>query len=150
MPLERIKFVKSKFGSLFQKSDLTIFLNPDAPSYCLSFAFERLVAYQTFYPVVDQLETAGIKCVQNIPQQKFDLAIVTIPKSKKLARHFIYLATKAVPKGLIVIDGDKNIDEMGADIFEKFIAFASGKKTKSEILNLGRHEFAPWQIGITG
>ena len=84
MSLERIKFVQSKFGSLFQKSDLTIFLNPDAPSYCLSFSFERLVAYQTFYPVVDQLETAGIKCVQNIPQQKFDLAIVRIPKSKKL------------------------------------------------------------------
>ena len=34
--------------------------------------------------------------------------------------------------------------------FEEFISFASGKKTKSEILNLGRHEFAPWQIGITG
>ncbi len=50
----------------------------------------------------------------------------------------------------LVIDGDKNIDEMGAEIFEEFISFASGKKTKSEILNLGRHEFAPWQIGITG
>ena len=50
----------------------------------------------------------------------------------------------------LVIDGAKNIDEMGAEIFEEFISFASGKKTKSEILNLGRHEFAPWQIGITG
>jgi altronate hydrolase len=50
----------------------------------------------------------------------------------------------------LVIDGDKKIDEMGAEIFEEFISFASGKKTKSEILNLGRHEFAPWQIGITG
>ena len=49
-----------------------------------------------------------------------------------------------------VIDGDKNIEEMGSEIFEDFIFFASGKKTKSEILNLGRHEFAPWQIGITG
>ena len=47
-------------------------------------------------------------------------------------------------------DGKKNIDEMGAEIFEEFITFASGRKTKSEILNLGRHEFAPWQIGITG
>jgi altronate hydrolase len=44
----------------------------------------------------------------------------------------------------------KNIDEMGKEIFEEFISFASGKKTKSEVLNLGRHEFAPWQIGITG
>ena len=50
----------------------------------------------------------------------------------------------------LVIDGDKNIEEMGKIIFEEFIYFASGKKTKSEILNLGRHEFAPWQIGITG
>ena len=50
----------------------------------------------------------------------------------------------------LVIDGNKNIDEMGAEIFDEFISFASGRKTKSEILNLGRHEFAPWQIGITG
>ncbi|MDC1356419.1 UxaA family hydrolase [Pseudomonadota bacterium] len=50
----------------------------------------------------------------------------------------------------LVIDGKKNIDEMGKEIFEEFISFASGKKTKSEVLNLGRHEFAPWQIGITG
>jgi altronate hydrolase len=50
----------------------------------------------------------------------------------------------------LVIDGEKNIDDMGKEIFEEFISFASGKKTKSEVLNLGRHEFAPWQIGITG
>ncbi len=50
MSLERIKFVQSKFGSLFQKSDLTIFLNPDAPSYCLSFAFERLGCLSNFLP----------------------------------------------------------------------------------------------------
>ena len=50
----------------------------------------------------------------------------------------------------LVIDGNKNIEEMGEEIFERFISFASGEKTKSEILNLGRHEFAPWQIGITG
>lgn len=49
-----------------------------------------------------------------------------------------------------VIDGEKNIEQMGEDIFEYFILCASGKKTKSEVLNLGRHEFAPWQIGITG
>ena len=154
MSLERIKFVQSKFGSLFQKSDLTIFLNPDAPSYCLSFAFERLVAYQTFYPVVDQLETAGIKCVQNIPEQKFDLAIVTIPKSKKLARHFIYLATKAVPKGLIVIDGDKTsgVESVIRDLKKKVkidyvISKAHGKtawfKTPT---NLDEYKDIPFRI----
>ena len=50
----------------------------------------------------------------------------------------------------LVVDGEKNIEQMGQEIFEYFLSCASGKKTKSEILNLGRHEFAPWQIGITG
>ena len=49
-----------------------------------------------------------------------------------------------------VIDGKKTIDEMGTEIFEEFIKIASGKKSKSELLSLGRHEFAPWQIGVTG
>ena len=49
-----------------------------------------------------------------------------------------------------IIDGSKSLDEMGEEIFEEFINVASGKKTKSELLSLGRHEFAPWQIGITG
>ena len=49
-----------------------------------------------------------------------------------------------------IIDGTKSLDEMGAEIFEHFIEVASGKKTKSELLSLGRHEFVPWQIGITG
>ena len=49
-----------------------------------------------------------------------------------------------------IIDGTKSLDEMGNEIFEHFIDTASGKKTKSEILSLGRHEFVPWQIGITG
>ncbi len=49
-----------------------------------------------------------------------------------------------------IIDGTKSLDEMGNEIFDEFINIASGKKTKSELLSLGRHEFAPWQIGITG
>ena len=49
-----------------------------------------------------------------------------------------------------IIDGKKSIEEMGEEIFQEFINIASGKKTKSELLSLGRHEFAPWQIGITG
>ena len=51
---------------------------------------------------------------------------------------------------ITVHNGEKNIEEMGQEIFEYFLACASGEKTKSEVLNLGRHEFAPWQIGITG
>ena len=49
-----------------------------------------------------------------------------------------------------IIDGILSLDNMGEEIFNYFIDVASGKKTKSEILSLGRHEFAPWQIGITG
>ena len=104
---ERIEFLQRKFGLLFSPDDKVIFFNPESVTHCLSLSFDSLVTYQTFYPVVDQLETAGIKCVQNISQQKFNLAIISIPKSKKLAKHLIYLATKAVPEGLIIVDGDK-------------------------------------------
>ena len=104
---ERIEFAQRNFGPLFSKDNKVIFFNPLIPSNCLSLSLENLVAYQTFFPIVNQLESAGVKCVQNISQQKFNLAIISIPNSKKLARHLIYLATKAVPEGLIIVDGDK-------------------------------------------
>ena len=105
---ERIEFVQRKFGPVFPLDNEAIFFNPETPSHCLSLSLDKLVAYQTLFPVVDQLETVGIKCVQSISQGKFNLAMISIPKSKKLARHLIYLATKAVPEGLIIVDGDKN------------------------------------------
>ena len=37
--------------------------------------------------------------------------------------------------------------EKGREIFEEFIAVASGKRTKSEALGFGGAEFVPWQIG---
>jgi 16S rRNA (guanine1207-N2)-methyltransferase len=105
---ERIEFVKRKFGPVFSQYNEAIFFNPETPSQCLSLSLDKLVAYQTFFPVVDQLEKAGVKCVQSISQVKFNLAIISIPKSKKLAKHLIYLATKVVPEGLIVVDGNKS------------------------------------------
>jgi len=105
---ERIEFVQRKFGSLFSLDDEVIFFNPETPSNCLPLYLDKLVAYQTFFPVVAQLETVGVKCIQSVSQKKFNLAIISIPKSKKLARHLIYLATKAVPEGLIIVDGDKS------------------------------------------
>ena len=115
---ERIEFVQRKFGSLFYQDNEAIFFNPETPSDCLSLSLDKLVAYQTLFPVVDQLETAGIKCVQSISQQKFNLAIISIPNSKKLARHLIYLATKAAPEGLIIVDGEKSngIDSIIRDL----------------------------------
>ena len=49
-----------------------------------------------------------------------------------------------------ILDGEVDMEGMGQRIFEYFLKIASGEKTKSEKLNLGRHEFVPWNIGITG
>ncbi len=49
-----------------------------------------------------------------------------------------------------VIDGEKTLDEVGQEIFEKMLAVASGEKSKSEALGVGEEEFAPWPIGVTG
>ena len=49
-----------------------------------------------------------------------------------------------------ILDGEADMEEMGQRIFNYFLHVASGGQTKSEMLNLGRHEFIPWNIGITG
>jgi altronate dehydratase len=46
-----------------------------------------------------------------------------------------------------IVDGQKTIDEMGADIFKLILDTASGKKTKSEVYGFGDNEFVPWHIG---
>jgi len=46
-----------------------------------------------------------------------------------------------------IIDGDMTISEMGELIFHTILETASGKKTKSEVLGFGNHEFVPWHIG---
>ena len=50
----------------------------------------------------------------------------------------------------LILDGKASLEEMGQIIFERFLAVASGERTKSELLGLGDHEFVPWQIGILG
>ncbi|EFH09687.1 UxaA family hydrolase [Teichococcus cervicalis] len=49
-----------------------------------------------------------------------------------------------------ILDGTRSLQEMGQAIFEQILRVASGERSKSEELGLGRHEFAPWNIGITG
>ena len=49
-----------------------------------------------------------------------------------------------------IIDGTASVEEVGQRIFDYFLHIASGGATKSEALDLGRHEFFPWQIGIVG
>jgi altronate dehydratase len=48
--------------------------------------------------------------------------------------------------GDIVTEG-VSLEEKGREIFEKFIATASGQHTKSEELGFGGAEFVPWQMG---
>lgn len=47
-----------------------------------------------------------------------------------------------------IIDGEKNLDEMGREIFEKILDVASGEETKSEAFGIGENEFVPWPIGV--
>ena len=49
-----------------------------------------------------------------------------------------------------ILDGTASLQEMGQRIFEHILRIASGEQTKSEDLGVGKHEFAPWIIGITG
>jgi altronate hydrolase len=46
-----------------------------------------------------------------------------------------------------ILDGEVTLDQMGRQIFELILEVASGKRTKSEALGFGNHEFTPWQIG---
>ena len=47
----------------------------------------------------------------------------------------------------IILDGEVTLAEMGEQIFDLILEVASGRRTKSEDLGLGNHEFTPWQIG---
>ncbi|MFZ2736707.1 MAG: altronate dehydratase family protein [Burkholderiaceae bacterium] len=48
----------------------------------------------------------------------------------------------------VVLDGEASIAEMGQLIFQRLLAYASGEPTRSEELDLGDHEFVPWNIGV--
>ncbi len=47
----------------------------------------------------------------------------------------------------VILDGEASVEQMGQRIFDLFLEVASGRRTKSEQLGLGNHEFTPWQIG---
>ncbi|MBH0237698.1 UxaA family hydrolase [Methylobrevis albus] len=49
----------------------------------------------------------------------------------------------------VVVEEGRPIAEMGREIFEIFIATASGQKTKSEEFGYGDNEFVPWHLGAT-
>jgi len=46
-----------------------------------------------------------------------------------------------------VLDGSASVDELGESLFAEILAVASGATTRSEELDFGDEEFAPWQRG---
>lgn len=46
-----------------------------------------------------------------------------------------------------IVDGTATVEQVGAELFEKIVAVASGEQTVSEDLDLGTDEFIPWQLG---
>ena len=48
-----------------------------------------------------------------------------------------------------IVDGHETVQEAGQRIFERILQVASGERTKSEQLDAGSNEFAPWPIGAT-
>jgi len=46
-----------------------------------------------------------------------------------------------------IADGVETVDQVGERIFQALLESASGRQTKSELLNMGGEEFIPWQIG---
>ena len=48
-----------------------------------------------------------------------------------------------------IVDGDETVEQAGQRIFDLILRVAGGERTKSEALDFGADEFAPWQIGAT-
>ncbi|MEM7427788.1 MAG: altronate dehydratase family protein [Pseudomonadota bacterium] len=48
-----------------------------------------------------------------------------------------------------IAEGKSTVEEKGREILTRFLAVASGERSKSEALGLGDNEFVPWQIGAT-
>ena len=49
----------------------------------------------------------------------------------------------------LIMDGEKNLEETGKEIFNEILSVASGKITKSEHNGYGDDEFNPWIVGAT-
>ena len=46
-----------------------------------------------------------------------------------------------------IVDGDATVESKGQEIFDRIIACASGKPSKSEQMGMGEEEFVPWTVG---
>lgn len=48
-----------------------------------------------------------------------------------------------------VLEGARDVQDMGREIYQRVLAIASGERSKSEELGYGDCEFNPWKIGAT-
>jgi altronate hydrolase len=46
-----------------------------------------------------------------------------------------------------ILEGRSTISELGAELFNRLLAVASGKRSRSELHGYGQQEFVPWQLG---
>jgi len=46
-----------------------------------------------------------------------------------------------------ILSGGVSVAQKGRELYEMFLAVASGEASKSEAQGLGDYEFVPWQIG---
>ncbi|CAI2485903.1 D-galactarate dehydratase [Serratia ficaria] len=46
-----------------------------------------------------------------------------------------------------ILEGQRTIEDMGAELFERLLQLASGTPSRSELHGYGQQEFVPWQIG---
>ncbi|MDB3922025.1 class I SAM-dependent methyltransferase [Paracoccaceae bacterium] len=58
-------------------------------------------------PQITALETAGYTWCER-PEASVDLAVVYLPRSKRLARHLVFAASRAAPDGVVLVDGAKS------------------------------------------
>ncbi len=47
-----------------------------------------------------------------------------------------------------LIDGEVEMEQLGEQIFQRFLTLASGERSRSERHGYGQQEFVPWQIGV--
>lgn len=102
----RFQFVEDEFAHLEGKR--WIVFNAETPQQIAALKHLKPTIHQTFAPSVTNLEAAGYNVVQSV-QSDFDVAVVLLPKAKALSRHLIATAQKCTHRGLVIVDGQKDV-----------------------------------------
>lgn len=102
----RLQLVRNDGNFEFDRSRKCVVLHPELDSDMEELSeFDPVFLHRSF-PAVTRFVSMGY---EHIIDRKgdFDFAVVHVPRSKVLARHLIWLATKLVPRGTILVDGAK-------------------------------------------